>query len=129
MNEFDVDMVNNQNKSVEDVLTSMTQNSNNAKNTPFRDYAPHVFRYLRTQVFNVSDVEYLQSIRPTDSSKDLQALAKAKFSEGRSGYVFFFVFWFFLFVVGIIHVIFGRVGFFSVVVTEHSSFTLMIQNI
>ena len=56
------------------------------KEMPFRDYAPHVFRYLRTQVYGVPDAEYLQSVRPSDSKKDIQDLAKAKFSEGRSGY-------------------------------------------
>ena len=71
------------------ISEEITIGSQETQSIPFCDYAPHVFRYLRTQVFGVPDVDYLRSIRPSDSSKDIQALAKAKFSEGRSGYVLF----------------------------------------
>eukprot|EP01084_Bolivina_argentea_P060131 109878_1 len=30
----------------------------------FTDYAPHVFRYLRTEIYNVNDRSYLESILP-----------------------------------------------------------------
>merc|ERR1719242_769990 len=56
---------------------------------PFKDYAPHVFRYLRQQIYGISDEEYMESVRPPDI-KEQTKLAQEKFSEGRSGAFFFF---------------------------------------
>ena len=56
---------------------------------PFKDYAPHVFRFLRQQIYGISDEEYMESVRPPDI-KEQTKLAQEKFSEGRSGAFFFF---------------------------------------
>ena len=56
---------------------------------PFKDYAPHVFRYLRQQIYDITDEEYLQSVRPPDQEEQTK-LIQEKFSEGRSGAFFFF---------------------------------------
>ena len=50
---------------------------------PFKDYGPHVFRYLRTQIYGISDTEYLESIRP--SKIEMPGKVNQKFSERRSG--------------------------------------------
>jgi len=56
---------------------------------PFKDYAPHCFRYLRQQIYGISDAEYATSVRPPDSAEQSK-LVQEKFSEGRSGAFFFF---------------------------------------
>ena len=56
---------------------------------PFKDYAPHVFRYLRQQIYEISDEEYLQSVRPPESEEQSKKIQE-QFSEGRSGAFFFF---------------------------------------
>merc|ERR1712228_97542 len=55
---------------------------------PFKDYAPHVFRYLRQQIYGISDNEYLQSVG--FQNEEQRNSVKEKFSEGRSGAFFFF---------------------------------------
>ena len=58
----------------------------------FTDYAPHVFRYLRTKIYGISDTEYLESILPS-TIKSIKSISEdiiAKFSEGRSGAFFFY---------------------------------------
>ena len=56
---------------------------------PFTDYAPHVFRYLRTSCYGISDKKYLDSILPEDTEQCIGEIV-AKFSEGRSGAFFFY---------------------------------------
>ena len=59
----------------------------------FTDYAPHVFRYLRTKIYKVSDKSYLQSILPPKVGGEITRVSeeiKQTFSEGRSGAFFFF---------------------------------------
>ena len=61
----------------------------------FTDYAPHVFRYLRTKIYKVSDRSYLESILPPAIGGEINITKIsdeiiAKFSEGRSGAFFFF---------------------------------------
>jgi len=58
----------------------------------FYDYAPHVFRYLRTKIYNVSDQSYLESILPKNVGGEITKVSEqiiANFSEGRSGAFFF----------------------------------------
>ena len=61
----------------------------------FTDYAPHVFRYLRTKIYGVADRSYLESILPPAIGGEINITKIsdeiiAKFSEGRSGAFFFF---------------------------------------
>ena len=42
---------------------------------------------MGTQVYDVTDTEYLKSVRPSDSRKDILPGAGGKFSEGGSGQV------------------------------------------
>ena len=59
----------------------------------FTDYAPHVFRYLRTKIYGVSDRSYLEAILPPKVGGEITRVSEdiiAKFSEGRSGAFFFF---------------------------------------
>ncbi|ETO21262.1 G-protein-coupled receptor family protein, partial [Reticulomyxa filosa] len=60
-----------------------------ALKAPFTDYCPHAFRYLRTSVYKISDRDYLQSIQQGAEEKNLMDVV-AKFSEGRSGALFFY---------------------------------------
>ncbi|ETO17029.1 hypothetical protein RFI_20308, partial [Reticulomyxa filosa] len=55
---------------------------------PMVAYAPHVFRYLRTQVYGIDDTTYLKAIY--DSSSSIDEATQGKFSEGKSGAFFFF---------------------------------------
>ena len=57
---------------------------------PFTSHAPHVFRYLRNEIYSINDKDYIESICPNlirshsmRSNEDINE----KFSEGRSGYV------------------------------------------
>ena len=59
----------------------------NNENIPFTDYAPHVFRYLRTEIYGINDENYYNSIKLDGRSN---ADICAKFSEGRSGAFFFY---------------------------------------
>eukprot|EP01083_Nonionella_stella_P316555 1148453_1 len=59
----------------------------------FTDYAPHVFRYLRTKIYGVVDRSYLESILPMKFGGAITRVSEdiiANFSEGRSGAFFFF---------------------------------------
>merc|ERR1711933_256649 len=55
---------------------------------PFKDYAPHVFRYLRQQIYGIPDEEYLLSV--SFQNEEQRNSVQEKFSEGRSGAFFFF---------------------------------------
>eukprot|EP01083_Nonionella_stella_P183907 665791_1 len=55
----------------------------------FKDYAPHVFRYIRQQIYHISDEDYLDSVRPASFDEHVKVV-KEKFSEGRSGAFFFY---------------------------------------
>ena len=73
------------------------QNKNDGQSQPFTDYAPHVFRYLRTEIYDISDRKYIESVRPSTNESESQSIV-AKFSEGRSGVVLcLFLNFFFLF--------------------------------
>ena len=62
------------------------------KTIEFCDYAPHVFRYLRQSIYNVTDREYLESIEPCFNEHGYQGEIMSKFSEGRSGSFFFYTY-------------------------------------
>ncbi|ETO01537.1 phosphatidylinositol-4-phosphate 5-kinase its3, partial [Reticulomyxa filosa] len=72
----------------DDKESSNTKEDDDVK-APFIDYCPHVFRYLRTCVYGISDREYLSSMRQGADEKHIEDIV-AKFSEGRSGAFFFY---------------------------------------
>ena len=105
-------------ESVDTATITKAKTQNSKEKIPFTDYAPHVFRYLRTNIYNISDFDYLSSIEPCFDEKMAakyleqeynaslnqninhhnQNLAgkasssdvKSKFTEGRSGAFFFY---------------------------------------
>ena len=57
------------------------------KSVRFIEYGPHVFKYLREQVFNITHDEFLESVTLNDNA-NINSV-KAKFSEGKSGAFFY----------------------------------------
>ena len=55
----------------------------------FIEYGPHVFRYLRSQCFNTSEIEYIESVKIAIENNSSMDELSAKFSEGKSGAFFF----------------------------------------
>ncbi|ETO27936.1 hypothetical protein RFI_09201, partial [Reticulomyxa filosa] len=50
----------------------------------FTDYAPNVFGAMRRELYQITEEEYLQSIKLEDED---DWLSQCNFSEGKSGYV------------------------------------------
>eukprot|EP01083_Nonionella_stella_P306004 1069897_1 len=72
-----------QNQSIHRFLMSYNQSID------FIEYSPHVFRYLRLQCFDTSDIEYAESLKiAIQTNSSIESLS-AKFSEGKSGAFFF----------------------------------------
>ena len=60
----------------------------NGDAVPFTSFGMHVFRYLRTKCYGISDKQYIESILP-ETSECIGEIV-ANFSEGRSGAFFFY---------------------------------------
>ena len=63
------------------IVTKMLSVLNSDQEVPFTDYAPHVFRYLRVNVYKIKESEYHKSIQMSIKNE-----LQSKFSEGKSGY-------------------------------------------
>ena len=61
--------------------------SKNKGKYQFIDYSPHVFKYLRKEIYKCNDYQFIESITLSDNA-DVTSVS-AKFSEGKSGSFFF----------------------------------------
>ncbi|ETO09000.1 hypothetical protein RFI_28388, partial [Reticulomyxa filosa] len=68
---------------LENKLTTGNQ-STKGLHVEFTDYAPFVFGAMRRELYQITDEEYLQSIKLEDEN---DWLSQCNFSEGKSGYV------------------------------------------
>ncbi|ETO32623.1 hypothetical protein RFI_04495 [Reticulomyxa filosa] len=76
------------------VDVKMECNGNHRTDVQMVAYAPHVFRYLRTEIYKIDDVKYLKAI--ANHGGLLDEATRCKFSEGRSEFVAFLFFIYFL---------------------------------
>ena len=77
------------NQSIHRFLMASHSGSGGTDQIDFIDYAPHVFRYLRSQCFATSETEYAESVKIAIENNSSMEQLSAKFSEGKSGAFFF----------------------------------------